>query len=120
MTTDVASNTKSKSLSKFLLSFFKYLAIFAVIYLAVNWWRQPVMPASFQLQLTDYQGQTIDLEQMSHYQPTLVYFWGTWCGVCSVTSPKINSLAEQGYLVASIAVKSGKNTEIQQYMNEHN
>ncbi len=127
MTTDVASNTKKqsllksplKSLLKYSLSFFKYLAIFAVIYLAVNWWRQPIMPATPQLQLTDYQGQTIDLAQMSQNRPTMVYFWGTWCGVCSVSSPKINTLAEQGYSVASIAVKSGDNTEIKQYMNEH-
>ena len=64
-----------------------YALMFVVIYSAVNWWRQPIMPANPQLQLTDYQGQTVDLAAMSHEHPTLVYFWGTWCSVCSFTSP---------------------------------
>ena len=43
-----------------------YALMFVVIYSAVNWWRQPIMPANPQLQLTDYQGQTVDLAAMSH------------------------------------------------------
>lgn len=77
------------------------------------------MPANPQLQLTDYQGQSIDFEQMSQQQPTLVYFWGTWCGVCKLTTPKINTLAEQGYSVATIAVQSGSNADIAHYMSKH-
>lgn len=97
----------------------KYLIIFAIIYTAINWWRQPVMPANPQLQLTDYQGQTIDLEKMSEQQPTLVYFWGSWCGMCNVSSPKVNALSEQGYPVVTIAVSSGTDQALAQYMNEH-
>ncbi len=110
--------TLLSNISKNLPTWLMYLSIFFFIYTAVNWWRQPVMPASPQLQLTDYQGQPIDLQQMSQNKPTLVYFWGTWCGVCSVTSPKINTLAEQGYSVVSIAVTSGDNAEVKRYMNE--
>ncbi len=51
-----------------------YGLVFAVIYTAINWWRQPVMPANPQLQLTDYQGQSVDLAAMSRDKPTLVYF----------------------------------------------
>lgn len=97
----------------------KYFIIFAILYSVINWWRQPSMPANPQLNLTDYQGQSIDLAKMSEKEPTLVYFWGSWCGVCSVTSPKVNTLAQQGYPVVSIALKSGSNEEIAQYMQNH-
>ncbi len=98
-----------------------YGLVFVVVYTAINWWRQPVMPANPQLQLTDYQGQSIDLAAMSSKKPTLVYFWGTWCPICRTTSPSINTLAAQGnYPVVTIAVKSGTNQELQSYLNEHN
>lgn len=50
-------------------------------------------------------------------KPTLVYFWGTWCGVCKVTSPMVNSVAQSDdYQVISIAVASGSDADIQSYM----
>ncbi|PIE46978.1 MAG: protein disulfide oxidoreductase [Gammaproteobacteria bacterium] len=77
------------------------------------------MPANPKLQLTDYHGQPIDLAKMSKQQPTLIYFWGSWCGICKFSSPKINTLSEQGYPVVSIAVSSGTNQVLANYMNEH-
>lgn len=98
-----------------------YGLVFMIIYTAINWWRQPVMPANPQLQLTDYQGQTVDLAAMSRDKPTLVYFWGTWCPVCRVTSPTINTLAaENNYPIVTIAIKSGSDQELDRYLNEHN
>ena len=98
-----------------------YGLVFAVIYTAINWWRQPVMPANPQLQLTDYQGQSVDLAAMSRDKPTLVYFWGTWCPVCRVTSPTIDKLAEANdYPVVTIAIKSGSDQELHSYLTEHN
>ena len=94
---------------------------FAIIYMAINWWRQPVMPANPQLQLTDYQGQSVDLSAMSRDKPTLVYFWGTWCPVCRVTSPTIDKLtAANNYPVVTIAIKSGSDEELHSYLTEHN
>lgn len=98
-----------------------YGTVFIVIYTAINWWRQPIMPTNPQLQLTDHQGQTIDLASMSQDKPTLVYFWGTWCPICRTTSPSVNSLAESGdYPVVTIAVQSGSNQDIQNYMTKNN
>lgn len=98
-----------------------YALMFIVIYTAINWWRQPVMPASPQLQLTDYQGQSINLAALSHEQPTLVYFWGTWCSVCQVTSPTINKLAiANNYPVVTIAVQSGTDQELHRYLDKNN
>ena len=124
LNTDQSPVHQSKSKSKvasWLLTGLKYLVIFAVIYTVINWWRQPVMPADPELQLTDYQGQIVDIEALSHQSPVLVYFWGTWCPICSTTSPKINSLAESGdYPIVSIAVQSGSNDQLEQYMSQHN
>ena len=98
-----------------------YGLIFLVIYTAINWWRQPIMPANPQLQLTDYQGQTVDLASLSANKPTLVYFWGTWCPVCKVTSPKVSQLARTSdYPVVTIAIKSNDNDELAGYMSDRN
>ncbi|WP_223231643.1 protein disulfide oxidoreductase [Pseudoalteromonas distincta] len=77
------------------------------------------MPANPQLQLIDYVGQNINLAAMSQDKPTLVYFWGTWCPICGITSPAINELAnENKYPVVSIAIKSGSDQELHDYLNE--
>lgn len=98
-----------------------YGLIFVVLYSLINWWRQPIMPASPQLQLTDYQGQVVDLATLSANKPMLVYFWGTWCPVCKVTSPKVNKLARTtDYPVVTIAIKSNDNGELKSFMAERN
>ncbi len=127
MTTDVEKTTikVKKTPKQKLWSIVKttllYGLVFIIIYTAINWWRQPVMPANPQLQLTDYQGQNIDLAAMSSEQPTLVYFWGTWCPICSFTSPTIDKLAaSDNYPVVTVAIKSGSNQELQNYMQQEN
>ena len=127
MTTDIESKKEktNKTAKQKTFSIIKnillYGLVFMIIYTAINWWRQPVMPANPQLQLTDYQGQTVDLAAMSRDKPTLVYFWGTWCPVCRVTSPTINTLAaENNYPIVTVAIKSGTNQDLQSYLNENN
>ena len=102
-----------------LFGLLKYLLLFVVIYLLVNWWRQPVMPAQPNLHLMDYQGMPVDVSAISQNSPVLVYFWGSWCGVCAVTSPKVSQLHQDGYPVVSIAVKSGDDAELGQYLQQH-
>ena len=127
MTTDSKNSKKTlkKSPKQKVLSVLKTILIYglivALIYTAVNWWRQPVMPANPQLQLTDYQGQADDLAALSENKPTLIYFWGTWCPICRVTSPTIDKLAAaDNYPVVTIAIKSGSDQELHTYMSEHN
>ncbi len=127
MTTNIDKTTerskktpKQKGLS-LIKTVLLYGLVFAIIYTAVNWWRQPVMPADPQLQLMDYQGQSIDLAAMSADKPMLVYFWGTWCPICSVTSPNINALAtENNYPVVTVAIKSGSDQELHSYLKQNN
>ena len=125
MTTDIeqtelkAKKQPKRKIISILRTIMLYGLMFVVIYSVVNWWRQPIMPANPQLQLTDYQGQTIDLAAMSHERPTLVYFWGTWCSVCSFTSPTITKLAADNYPVVTVAVQSGSNQELRSYLDQH-
>ncbi|WP_258405113.1 protein disulfide oxidoreductase [Shewanella psychrotolerans] len=55
---------------------------------------------------------------LSTTEPTLIYFWGTWCPVCRVTSPMVNTLVNDHHVI-TIAVGSGSDEEIAQFMREH-
>lgn len=54
--------------------------------------------------------------------PTLVYFWGSWCGICKTTSPSVSTLTKEalqqdsGYQILSVALSSGSDEEIQNYL----
>jgi thiol-disulfide isomerase/thioredoxin len=48
-------------------------------------------------------------------QPLVIYFWGSWCGVCDFQSPVIEALSEETE-VLSIAVNSGDQTRLSKLM----
>lgn len=104
---------------RYFLSVIKYFALFIIIYTAVNLWRSPTLPDSPALSYTDRSGQVIDVIQKSHDTPILVYFWGTWCGVCRTTSPAVQALHADGTDVLTVAVSSGTDGELSAYMTRH-
>ncbi|ELA09110.1 putative thioredoxin protein [Moraxella macacae 0408225] len=105
--------------TQFAKSFISYLVIFVVIYSLVNWWRQPVMPSAPTLQFHSVQGHSIDVNRLSTQKPVLIYFWGTWCSVCRRTSPSVQKIANNhNYPVIGVAVSSGENQDILQYMHK--
>ncbi len=63
-------------------------------------------------------GETIQLAAFKQ-QPTLIYFWATWCHVCSLTKSAINNIA-QDHPVITIVTQSGNDTDIKKYIAEHN
>lgn len=51
-------------------------------------------------------------------QPVLIHFWATWCPTCKLEASNINFLSKH-FNVITIAVKSGSDEEIKQYLKEH-
>jgi thiol-disulfide isomerase/thioredoxin len=67
------------------------------------------------------EGQAQILESIDYSNgPTLVYFWGSWCSICSTTSPSVSTLAqESNHNIVSIALSSGNDEEVHRYLNEN-
>ncbi|BCG64850.1 MAG: hypothetical protein methR_P2643 [Methyloprofundus sp.] len=55
-------------------------------------------------------------ELMLH-KPAIIYFWGSWCGICTAISDTINNIF-QDYSGVSIALRSGNAATVQQYLQE--
>jgi peroxiredoxin len=62
-------------------------------------------------------GRWLSLEQ-GRGNPTLVYFWATWCPVCRLEQGAIDDLAED-YPVITVATRSGDAQALSAYLNEH-
>lgn len=110
----------SKKIARTTVNVVSYGVVFILIYSVVNWWRQPVSPANPQLQFTSIDKQVVDLNTLSQNKPVMVYFWGSWCGVCRQTSPSIHKFAQSsGYPVMTVAVNSGDDNEVKNYLAKH-
>lgn len=51
-------------------------------------------------------------------KPILIHFWATWCPVCKIEAPNIETISKD-YEVITIAVQSGNTKEIQDYLAKH-
>lgn len=54
----------------------------------------------------------------SQPRPVLVHFWATWCGICRLEQDSIQALSKD-YNVITIAMQSGSDEEIKQYLVEN-
>ncbi|MDX1280455.1 thioredoxin domain-containing protein [Shewanella colwelliana] len=81
------------------------LAIFGLILFAVLSYQQRNM---LREQAPDIMALTTQntVVSMAKDAPTLVYFWGSWCPVCRITSPMVNAINDD-YAVITVAVASG-------------
>ena len=48
-------------------------------------------------------------------KPVLIHFWATWCPMCKLEAPNIQSISED-YTVITIAVKSGSDRKINSFL----
>ena len=89
-----------------------------IIGLGADLWRSQSMAAGEAPQLISesVQGASIDLIAMSQEKPVMVYFWATWCAVCSSVSPSVDFISNN-YQVVTVSLTSGEPKRIKQYLN---
>ena len=63
-------------------------------------------------------GEPLELNQMTKESPVLIYFWGSWCPMCSYTSSTVTELSKE-YSVITIALSSGSEKEVLSYLKEN-
>jgi thiol-disulfide isomerase/thioredoxin len=51
-------------------------------------------------------------------EPFVLYFWGSWCPVCTAQSPVIEGLSREGVKVLTVAVDSGSDEQLKALMEE--
>lgn len=105
---------------KLLKNLLIYLVLFLAISFAVDSWRSRDLPAGFigPMTVVTLEQQLVDVTQLSHEQPVLLYFWATWCPICDWVSPSIDWLADD-HQVLSIALRSGSDAKLKRYLSEH-
>ena len=107
---------KSK-LFKLLKQAAQILLIVAAVGFGADWLRRPDVPAdAAQMAVPAADGQTATLAQISAGRTAVLYFWGSWCGICKHTSPAVQRLHENGTAVVGVALRSGSEAEVRGYM----
>ncbi len=93
------------------------MLLVVTISMAIDWVQDHDFPTAQvpELKGCSLQGERVDLNELSQDQPVLVYFWSTWCDVCSFVTPAVDMLA-QYYPVVSVTLKSGDKTEVTEYI----
>ena len=93
------------------------LVFFALLYALQLWLgREMVSGTAPVLVGQDLQGQVIDLATHTN-QPTLVYFWATWCPICKLMESDIHAIA-QDHRVISIAMQSESAAAVSEHLRE--
>jgi len=98
----------------------KELAVGVILLIAVslliNWLRAPKPPDHELPVISGITLEGIPLKRiLQKGQPVMIHFWGTWCPVCRQEAGNIGRVA-QHYRVLTVAVNSGSDSEIRQWM----
>lgn len=111
------NKNKIKTFAKNTLQF---VLLFAVVSIAVDWWRSPSAPLdAAERPLPALSGKVLTLAEHSRDQTLLLYFWGSWCGICRHTSPTVHKLHTEGVPVLGVALQSGSDGDIRAYLDKH-
>lgn len=119
MTQQINQGSKKR---KSWISHIKSISIYLFLALAIGWgvdlWRAQSIASGKAPELVamSVQGNEIDLIAMSHKKPVLVYFWATWCSVCTTVSPSVDFVSNNMQVV-TIALNSGEDKRVRQYLS---
>lgn len=103
-----------------LRTFIKEVVIGALLLLIfsniINYFRKPKLDFTHipNIQMTLVDGSVFHKIQN---KPIVIHFWATWCKVCKLEAENIERLSHK-YTVLTIAVNSGSNENIQNYLKE--
>lgn len=100
------------------------IAVVLGVYLAVSAWRERDMPPTRDpappFTLTSLDGRHVSLADLAG-KTVLLHFWATWCGVCKLEIPTLDSihhgLDEDEVLLAVVA--SNDAAEVRSFASEH-
>lgn len=103
-------------MKKYIKEFIKYIIIITILLNIVSYYKSLELNKQ-KLSLTNLT--LVDgLEyKIKDNKPLIIYFWATWCPICKIESPNIDSLSKN-YEVLSIAVNSGDNESIKEYVKQ--
>lgn len=96
------------------------LLMLLIISVAVDYWRKPSAPVNAATApFTTLQNRQTTLATASENQTLVLYFWGSWCGICKHTSPVIQDLHADGVPVLGVALRSGSLKEVGDYLQQN-
>ncbi len=109
----------SFSIKSILIEAAKLIVLLFIIANVVSYLKKPeVIDQTLpDLNVTLMDGTVRNLESYAG-KPLILYFWGSWCPICKISSPVISDLSQK-YQVVAVAVNSGSDKELQSYMKAH-
>jgi len=92
------------------------LALIFVLMLIIGYLRKPDLTSD---KVPDVTLTLIDGKRFTYEKgkPLMIHFWGSWCPVCKMEAPNIDSVAKN-YQVLTIANNSGGDEDIRNYMKQ--
>lgn len=99
-------------------SLFILLATHAVDFYRLSQHKNPQLAPVLLQQLTVQLSEQQQLD-FANGEPLLLYVWANWCGVCKTTSWAVSRIAAD-YPVATLALKSGDQAEVDDYLKQKN
>lgn len=96
------------------------LLIFAGASLVANTWitRNHVSGSAPELPIDQRIHTRSPLSDFDNSRPTLIYFYASWCAVCKVDLPAVESVADH-YPVFAVAMQSGDDVSVLKHRAEH-
>lgn len=101
------------------------LALIVFVFIAISFWQTRFAAKG---EAPAFNGKLLNGQEISlsnyYGKPLLIHFWATWCPACKFSHSLISTLSEESansnYQVLTIAIWSGSEKEVSQYMDKEN